>query len=69
MLHLTRLTIPVQLNSLLQNVRDSNLRSTLEFGIGLHHAGLHEKDRKVVEELFVNQKIQVSMGHTVDFDH
>nr|XP_045603528.1 activating signal cointegrator 1 complex subunit 3-like [Procambarus clarkii] len=30
-----------------------------EFGVGLHHAGLVEKDRKVVEELFVNQKIQI----------
>lgn len=46
---------------LLQGVRDPNLRFTLAFGIGLHHAGLHEKDRKIVEELFVNQKIHVCM--------
>jgi activating signal cointegrator complex subunit 3 len=32
---------------------------TLAFGVGIHHAGLHEKDRKVVEELFVTQRIQV----------
>jgi activating signal cointegrator complex subunit 3 len=32
---------------------------TLAFGIGMHHAGLVERDRKTVEELFVNQKIQV----------
>uniref|UniRef100_A0A4W3HS85 Activating signal cointegrator 1 complex subunit 3 n=1 Tax=Callorhinchus milii TaxID=7868 RepID=A0A4W3HS85_CALMI len=38
---------------------DSNLKLTLAFGIGLHHAGLHERDRKHVEELFVNCKIQV----------
>ena len=25
----------------------------------MHHAGLVEKDRQVVEELFVNQKIQI----------
>ena len=25
----------------------------------MHHAGLHERDRKTVEELFVNCKIQV----------
>jgi replicative superfamily II helicase len=31
----------------------------LAFGIGMHHAGLVERDRKAVEELFVNQKIQV----------
>ncbi|XP_039603796.1 activating signal cointegrator 1 complex subunit 3 [Polypterus senegalus] len=40
-------------------VRESNLKFTLAFGIGLHHAGLHERDRKTVEELFVNCKIQV----------
>ncbi|KAI5355723.1 hypothetical protein L3X38_008618 [Prunus dulcis] len=36
-----------------------NLRHTLPFGIGLHHAGLNEKDRYLVEELFANNKIQV----------
>ena len=41
-------------------VRDPNLRLTLAFGIGIHHAGLVEYDRKLVEGLFVNQKIQVS---------
>jgi hypothetical protein len=25
----------------------------------MHHAGLHERDRRTVEELFVNCKIQV----------
>ena len=40
-------------------IRDPNLKLTLTFGVGIHHAGLTEKDRRVVEELFVNQKIQV----------
>uniref|UniRef100_A0A5S6QU49 Activating signal cointegrator 1 complex subunit 3 n=1 Tax=Trichuris muris TaxID=70415 RepID=A0A5S6QU49_TRIMR len=40
-------------------VRDPNLRLSLSFGIGLHHAGLRETDRNIVEELFVTQKIQV----------
>lgn len=40
-------------------MRDSNLKLTLAFGIGMHHAGLHERDRKTVEELFINCKIQV----------
>ncbi|KXS12052.1 Sec63-domain-containing protein [Gonapodya prolifera JEL478] len=40
-------------------IRDSALRYTLAYGIGLHHAGLVDSDRKVVEELFVNNKIQV----------
>ncbi|CAG2116212.1 unnamed protein product, partial [Medioppia subpectinata] len=47
------------MTALVQNVRDSSLRTTLDFGIGLHHAGLHERDRALVEELFSNQKIQV----------
>jgi len=49
----------------LSSVRDQNLKLTLSFGIGLHHAGLHERDRKICEELFINQKIQVrGGGHT-----
>ena len=32
----------------------------MSFGIALHHAGLHERDRKIAEELFVNQKVQVN---------
>eukprot|EP00899_Mesostigma_viride_P021111 jgi/Mesvir1/29000/Mv17769-RA.1 len=43
----------------LARCRDPNLKHTLQFGIGLHHAGLGEWDRKVVEELFVEGKIQV----------
>lgn len=48
------------MENLLQGVLDPNLRFTLAFGVGLHHAGLNERDRKIVEELFVNQKIHVS---------
>ena len=40
-------------------MQDSNLRDTLQFGIGLHHAGLNEADRTLVERLYVAQKIQV----------
>lgn len=47
------------MDNLLLGVKDANLKLTLAFGCGLHHAGLQEKDRKIVEELFVNQKIQV----------
>ena len=35
------------------------LKHTLAFGIGVHHAGLCERDRDLVEELFVHGKIQV----------
>ena len=51
--------VPYQLETLLQSVQDQNLRFTLAFGVGLHHAGLLERDRKTVEKLFVGQKIQV----------
>lgn len=46
------------LQMVLSQVTDQNLRHTLQFGIGLHHAGLNDKDRSVVEELFGNNKIQ-----------
>ncbi|XP_067094233.1 activating signal cointegrator 1 complex subunit 3 [Osmerus mordax] len=46
-------------DDIIGTVRDTNLKLTLAFGIGMHHAGLHERDRRTVEELFVNCKIQV----------
>ncbi|KAM7382305.1 hypothetical protein PAMP_002043 [Pampus punctatissimus] len=48
-----------EIEAIIATVRDSNLKLTLAFGIGMHHAGLHERDRKTVEELFINCKIQV----------
>jgi len=47
------------MDEIIQGIKESNLKLTLAFGIGIHHAGLHERDRKTCEELFVNQKIQV----------
>ena len=58
-------SVPLQLETLLQSVQDQNLRFTLAFGVGLHHAGLLERDRKTVEKLFVNQKIQVYTVPTI----
>uniref|UniRef100_A0A8C7G8G9 Activating signal cointegrator 1 complex subunit 3 n=1 Tax=Oncorhynchus kisutch TaxID=8019 RepID=A0A8C7G8G9_ONCKI len=59
----TRLTaldlIAFLMTDIIAMVRESNLKLTLAFGIGMHHAGLHERDRKTVEELFVNCKIQI----------
>ncbi|PRW32956.1 activating signal cointegrator 1 complex subunit 3 isoform B [Chlorella sorokiniana] len=40
-------------------IKDASLRHTLQFGIGLHHAGLPDSDREVVERLYVEGKIQV----------
>uniref|UniRef100_A0A1B6L435 U5 small nuclear ribonucleoprotein 200 kDa helicase n=1 Tax=Graphocephala atropunctata TaxID=36148 RepID=A0A1B6L435_9HEMI len=48
-----------EMEQIVSGIKDSNLKLTLAFGIGMHHAGLVERDRKTVEELFVNQKIQV----------
>ena len=48
-----------EMERLATTIKDQNLKLTLAFGIGMHHAGLVERDRKTVEELFVNQKIQV----------
>lgn len=48
-----------EMDQILQGVKDANLKLTLAFGIGMHHAGLHEKDRRVCEELFLHRKIQV----------
>lgn len=48
-----------EINDIVTNIKDSNLRLMLVFGVGIHHAGLQDRDRKTVEELFVNNKIQV----------
>ena len=40
-------------------VKDEALKEALNFGIGLHHAGLVETDRQLTEELFSHNKIQV----------
>ena len=47
------------MENIISGIKDTNLKLTLAFGIGLHHAGLQERDRKTSEELFVNSKIQV----------
>lgn len=52
------------MENVLSGVTEQTLKLTLSYGIGLHHAGLVERDRKTVEELFVNQKIQVFVFHT-----
>ncbi|XP_055848927.1 activating signal cointegrator 1 complex subunit 3 [Episyrphus balteatus] len=48
-----------EIQEILYNIKDSNLKFCLAFGIGLHHAGLSENDRKIVEDLFLNRKIQI----------
>lgn len=40
-------------------IQDPSLKSTLAFGIGLHHAGLSAADKSTVESLFADGSIQV----------
>jgi len=47
------------MDQIIEIVRDPNLKLCLEFGLGIHHAGLQDRDRMIVEGLFVNQHIQV----------
>ncbi|CAI6089824.1 unnamed protein product [Clonostachys chloroleuca] len=47
----------LQLN--LARAKDDALKEAINFGIGLHHAGLVESDRQLAEELFLNNKIQI----------
>ena len=48
-----------ELEAIQYEIDDENLRNTVQFGIGMHHAGLTENDRKIVENLFVNKKITI----------
>ena len=48
-----------EIDQILPMIKDASLRHTLQFGVGLHHAGLAEDDRAVVERLFVRGKTQV----------
>lgn len=50
-----------EMEQIIAGIKDSNLKLTLAFGIGIHHAGLQDRDRRTVEELFVNRKIQVHL--------
>ena len=48
-----------ELEQRIVNIQDPALKHTLQFGIGLHHAGLSPEDRSVAEQLFSECKIQV----------
>lgn len=48
-----------ELEQVLSLVRDDTLKLSLQFGIGLHHAGLVDGDRKISHELFAANKIQI----------
>ncbi|KAM9895009.1 hypothetical protein OXX79_008339 [Metschnikowia pulcherrima] len=48
-----------ELQSVLEKVKDETLRLSLQFGMGLHHAGLVESDRQISHKLFEANKIQI----------
>ena len=48
-----------EISLLAEFIKDDNLKHTIQFGVGMHHAGLEESDRKIVEDLFVKKKIQI----------
>lgn len=48
-----------ELQAALATVKDDTLRLLLQFGIGLHHAGLVELDRLLSHRLFEQGKIQI----------
>lgn len=53
-----------EMEIILTQVHDENLHHALNYGIGLHHAGLSENDRKIVEDLFVGGQIQILVTTT-----
>jgi len=48
-----------ELEEVLAVLEDPNLKHTIAWGIGLHHAGLKTDDRALVEKLFLDCKIQI----------
>lgn len=44
---------------IIDSVKDDNLKMTLPFGIGMHHAGLQHFEKEIIEKLFVQRKIQI----------
>ncbi|OWB67958.1 hypothetical protein B5S30_g3328 [[Candida] boidinii] len=48
-----------ELQDVLIKVKDDTLKLSLQFGIGLHHAGLVESDRQISHKLYESGKIQI----------
>ncbi|VWU51576.1 DEAD/DEAH box helicase, putative, partial [Hepatocystis sp. ex Piliocolobus tephrosceles] len=43
----------------LNAIENADLKEVLKYGIGIHHAGLNESDKNIVEYLFLNKIIQI----------
>eukprot|EP00760_Papus_ankaliazontas_P019676 PhM_4_TR18055/c0_g1_i1/m.41049/K18663/ASCC3; activating signal cointegrator complex subunit 3 len=48
-----------ELTDIIQKLEDPHLKHTVQFGIGMHHAGLPEGDKNIVEDLFRSGKLQI----------
>ncbi|QPG74274.1 hypothetical protein FOA43_001599 [Brettanomyces nanus] len=48
-----------ELEPIIKKVKDDTLKLSLQFGIGLHHAGLVQSDRRISHQLFEQGKIQI----------
>ncbi|ODV78726.1 DNA-directed DNA polymerase [Suhomyces tanzawaensis NRRL Y-17324] len=48
-----------ELEDIIKQVKDDTLKLSLQFGMGLHHAGLVESDRQISHKLFEAGKIQI----------
>ncbi|MCP9260699.1 Activating signal cointegrator 1 complex subunit 3 [Dirofilaria immitis] len=51
-----------ELEQLIATIKDENLKLTLPFGVGMHHAGLQKHEKDIVERLYVEKKIQVMVA-------
>ena len=50
---------PEELQMWVDRVKDPHMKHCLQFGIGMHHAGLEPADRQIAEDLFARCKILV----------
>ncbi|ODV57948.1 RNA helicase, partial [Ascoidea rubescens DSM 1968] len=48
-----------EIEEIIKRVKDDTLKLSLQFGIGLHHAGLVDSDRRISHGLFQSNKIQI----------
>ena len=53
-----------ELVTIIESVKDLHLQPILPFGIGIHHAGLIEADRAIMEKCFREAKLQILVSTT-----
>jgi activating signal cointegrator complex subunit 3 len=48
-----------EISNIAETLHDKALKNTIVFGVAIHHAGLDNNDRKTVESLYLQGKIQI----------